>query len=267
MDPKVLRQLLGLQESATDEQVAERQKQLVEALGVKPEGGSNGGGTPPANDPKNDDSATKLAELLKSVLKLGEGEGEGGGEGAKGGEGEGGAPKPNYEPGSLLSTTEVAAFKSLAENNPAVKKLLEQVVKADREHAKTIAALRLSEVNRRLDEVTIGSTFAVAPAVRDELRKILMECSQKFAEQLYSALGKIVDGSGLIRLGEIRTGSDWRKVNGSATATLDQLVARKMSEGKMTYSDAVVAVSAEDPNLIDQYYEEQLNFGSGGANG
>jgi phage I-like protein len=235
VDPKKLRKLLGLKEDATDADVtaALTEKGLtVDDLKVEPPKND------PADPPKPEDKDKK---------------------------------DDDTEPVQIAASEVIALAKKFSESskdNPAAKQFADLVeamgnsMKATEERlVKTEAALRLSEAQGKAKKLSeaFGDKYIVPPAIEEQLAKLFTEgdkVSASSVEQLFSDLAK----NGLVEKGErghSRTNSDDQK---TAAKRFNEAVAEKMKESgdKLSYADAVEMVSAEKPQLFEEYRQESF---------
>jgi phage I-like protein len=220
MDPKKLRELLGLSEAATDEQVTAKLNELK---------------TPQAPTQAQIDEALKARdEAAEAAAKLNE---------------------KNALPDDL---------KKLAESNPAIKKLTDMfeaqatiLATQSKTLAETQVALKLSEIDStvvKLNEQAKEKGYAFPPATIEEVRKLLTEAPSKaFADQVVAAFEKL-GTTGLVKLGEIggNSGGDHKDADSIKTFQEAVKAAQKANE-KLDYADAVSKVSAEQPQLFEEY--------------
>lgn len=162
--------------------------------------------------------------------------------------------------GKRLTERDLATFAKLAEGNEGVSRLVQKLQDQQRELDARDAALRMSEVNRRLDVSMIGKDYALSPVVKDDLRDLLLEVPRKFTDKIYSIVEKLTSGSGLIQLGEAPGRSDWRDLGGTASARFNALVEDETKKGTISYADAVETVASRNPKLFDEYRVESTAF-------
>jgi hypothetical protein len=221
VDPKKLRQMLGLKEDATEEDV---EKALAKAAQAS---GETDPVTPPATPPAQPP-----------------------GEPAPG-SGDGGptpppAPTPPAEP-------------VLASENAYVKQLTEQMATMQKQLDEQNAARRLSEVKLGFSQMTEGKKFALAPAVMNKAQQLTVQLSEDRGNAFMGLLKEILDG-GLVELGERGGRPDPTSGNSDPRKMLDEMVTKKLSEsqGKLQYVDALELVYAENPSLYEAYRQGQL---------
>lgn len=219
MDPKELRKLLGLPEDAKDEQVTAKLSELQKPKELTPDEIAA-----VVKKAKEEEDAKALAEKNKSL------------------------------PDDL---------KKLAEDNPAIKKLTEMfeaqagiIATQSKTLAETQVALKLSEVDAsvvKLSETAKAKGYAFPPATLDEVKKLLTEApSKEFAEKVYATFEKM-GTVGLVKLGEKgRTHEEGHE--GDPVKVFQDEIKKVMKDNdKLDYADAVSRVSAEQPQLFEEY--------------
>jgi hypothetical protein len=219
MDPKKLREALGLKEDATDAEVVAK---LAEGLGT------------PTPTPAPAPAPTPAAPT----------------------------PTPAFtEP---ASTEEVAALLrqlSDVQGNPGLKALtdlvrVQQKQLTDMTHERHVQAVEAQLVG--LDSMMKDKHLAVPPAVKDQLREILIKSPKQLGEQVFEAYRQTLE-LGLVDLTERgwqRRGDDKSPTQMYLTA-IDEMMSKPTGNGKkLTYAEAAGRVAAENPQLAAQYREE-----------
>lgn len=117
-------------------------------------------------------------------------------------------------------------------------------------------AHKLSEVRLQLAEFSSGD-HVVAPAVIEQMTKILSETPKKLGDQIVDTFRTMVKG-GIIQLGEIGHSGGRSTLGEEPSKQFHDLVeaAMKASDGKLTYVDAMEAVSRQQPDLYRAYRKE-----------
>jgi phage I-like protein len=204
MDPKKLRELLGLPEDATDEQVSTA---LTEKLSAKP------------NDDNKDGKAGDVNQLSEEVVRL-------------------------------------------AEQNPAVKALTDQVAAQQKQLAEVAVALRLAEVATtvtKLSDTAKAESRAFPPAVTEQLSVVLAKAPKELSDdivKLFTDFGK----TGFVQLGE-QGGAGQSTPDGDAVKVFADATKKYQDEHEgVSYADAVQAVAAEQPKLFDDYQQSAYAF-------
>lgn len=229
VDPKKLRQMLGLAEDATDETVEAKLTELAAKGETPPSGSQSGpndgdpgtgaGGTPPS-------SGTSIAPTTPTTDT-------GGDQGA-------------------VQASETAA----------VKQLSDQVAELQKQLNEQAAARRLSEVRYQFTQMGEGKKFALAPAVVNKAQQLTVQLSEDKGNALVGLLKEIVEG-GLIELGERGGNADPTKGQRDPGKVLEELTAKKLNEsgGKLDYFGALEQVYTENPSLYEQYRTQQIGGG------
>jgi phage I-like protein len=253
MDPKTLRKTLGLAEDATDEQVNQKLGVLAalsEALTTAPSlAPAPGNVTPPATTPTTTTvptttttttTGTTLTPELALTLGLPPG-----------------APSQSNPEGK--SVEQLLAELGQVGQNPAIAALT-NLMEAQRSE---IMALRKDQhaqnVDRLLKELDYGKKFVVPPAVKDQLRHIMLNSPWELAGKVYDAYKQTIE-LGVVELDE----RGWARRGEIATPveTLNKEVAKLMEADKnLSYRDAYAAVSKDRPDLAqavrqDAYIKE-----------
>jgi hypothetical protein len=210
MDPKKLREALGLQEDASDADVVAK---LAEGLNP----------TPPAPTPPVAPPPTTL-------------------------------PTPT-EPSSPADVAALLRQLSDVDGNPAIKALTDLVKAQQNQLAEVVQQRKVERIDRQLADLDAGKKFAVPPAVKDQLRDILLRSPEELGQQVLSAYTETLK-LGVIDLGERgwqRRGDDKSPTQMYLTA-IDEMMSKPGN--KMSYAEATARVAAENPQLAAQYREE-----------
>lgn len=212
MDPKELRKALGLAEDASDAEVTAKLNELrglQAALSTLPS--PNPSHFPP--EPKKDD------------------------------------PKPEDDPKPTPQTVEeaLASLGALSENHPAVKMLTGLL---EEQRAQIVAQRKIlqeQKVDRMLEELDRGKKFAVPPAVKEQLRTILLNSEGELGQKVYDTYKQTLD-LGVVDLEE----HGWQR-RGEAVDASTALNAevRKLQEAdkQLSYRDAYAEVCRQRPDL------------------
>lgn len=197
-----------------------------------------------------------LAEIRAAVAEKAEGTENGGAENAAGGGGEGDTGS-GTESGQG-STGGEANIEAPAPAGPAPTAVLpiaasENVTQLQERIAQLEAANRLSEVNAKLTSWTTGKHI-LPIALHEDARKVLLNAPTKVAGDLAAFIDKLL-ATGTVELGE--RGKANTSGEGKTAAERYDTEIRKLTEGgKMSYADAVMKISAEDPQLFEEYRQE-----------
>lgn len=233
MDPKVIRELLGLPEDATDEQVKTKLAETIAAGSVQ-EPDPN---APPANQSADQTPPTPQPAQTTTTQ-----------------------PEP-------VKASEDAELIKLAESSPALKRMLDER-EADR---KRIAALELSDRTKAVElqlselfsETEDGRKRVLSPNVRKQLTEALAEAPVALSDTITAQLKDILK-DGIVELGEIGTtggssGSTREPVTGvkKFNDAVDKLM---QADDKLAYQDAVERVAEENPQLYADYRVETIQL-------
>ena len=157
----------------------------------------------------------------------------------------------------MASELETEQLKTLAEDNPAVKLLMERQISQDAEIRKLKTAHKLSEANVKLGEWSRGGDkgkFALPAASAGTVTKILTELPSNLQKAFHEFVDNLLD-SGLVELGE--RGKVSPNLNGNTAAQeFSNKVAGLIENAGMSYADAAIKVSSDDPELFDAYSVE-----------
>lgn len=156
------------------------------------------------------------------------------------------SPTPEKVPVAASET-----LKKLAETNPEVAKMISDQEATNKRLAELETANKLSEINLKLAELDSGK-FIVPPTVKDELRSVML--GEKKGIEVYDVLKKLAE-VGLVEKGERGRARTENNAAGPVKQFSDAVDAKMKSAGNMTYADAVSLVSAENPQLFEEYRE------------
>jgi phage I-like protein len=162
-----------------------------------------------------------------------------------------GEPKPNTDP-------DMAALAKLAESNPVVKAVLGQMEETNRLLKEAQERAKLAEATSKLSEFTKpGVKVQLSAAVLNDTTQLLIGAPQQFSDKMFAILKAIVDGSGVVALGEKGdTGAEGRDDKAGDKNAIDKFndeVAKLQKEDKLSFGDAVDRVARTKPNLYDDY--------------
>jgi len=166
-------------------------------------------------------------------------------------------PTPTPTPAPTLHMSE--EVRRLAETNPLVKDLiagLENQIRGGAELQKqlneTLIANKLSELDR--------SDLIITPRCKDLVHDVAVELNEATGEKFWELMQLMLSSNAfVVELGE-------RAKNGtrySRDKTATQIFAEKTNEyvaKGLAYPDAVEKVSQENPQLYDQYRDENFSF-------
>lgn len=148
-------------------------------------------------------------------------------------------------------------LQKLAEDNPAVARLMEQQ-EQDRKNIRELqAAARLSEIDSSLNEIG-GGKKALPPVVKDKLRKTMARLPVELSEGINEALIEL-HKVGFVELGEGGSRRPDPKGDGGSDDAVDAFMDKvdevREEDEDLSYSDAVHQVSLSEPDLWEAYNE------------
>ena len=144
----------------------------------------------------------------------------------------------------------------LAEDNPAIKMLMEQN-KTLSDSVKTLeASNRLSEVSTQLSEVGKDAGVVLPPVVQSKLRAVMAQLPKHLSDDVAGAMQELVKVGGPVKLGE-QLG---KQKEGKQEASTDD-VAKFLNEvdevlkkdDKLEYREALAQVQRSHPQLWEGY--------------
>lgn len=159
--------------------------------------------------------------------------------------------------------SDLTAIKQLAETNPVVKQLFD-VIEAQgaqlQSNSKQLKEATISSTVTRLNEKAKEKGYALPPTTRDALSDILMLSeNQKVSDGIVQAFDKLLD-TGLVQMNEI--GHEHKDSETDAVKKFNDAVKSRMDSDKLSYADATIAVSKEDPQLFSEYQSASYSFQS-----
>jgi hypothetical protein len=171
-------------------------------------------------------------------------------------------PAPPAPVAPPIAASEVA-LKQLAESNPAVALLLQEREDNRKRLADLEQARRLAEVNTQIAKLNEGAKFAIPPATLESVQKILLAAPTEVGTMVYD-FAKGIATTGLDELGErgSTNGPQHRETDESKQFT--EKVNAFQKEQKCDYAQAVVAVSALEPELAEAYRNSSYMTARGG---
>lgn len=166
-------------------------------------------------------------------------------------------PTPPAPPEPPMNLSE--ELRSLAENNPTVKTLIDHVEAQTRGIVAARKELREERIATKLTEFD-QTKIAFTPAAKDLAREIVLELSDEQGVKFWSLLDMMKTSQSLfVELGE-RAGGVVRYTHEKDpreqfAALTEELVAKGMK-----YPDAVEKVSKDNPQLYNEYREASFAF-------
>jgi len=177
-------------------------------------------------------------------------------------------PVPQQAPDAPASPEEVMALVrqlSDVQGNPALKALTDLAQAQQKQLATLVHERHVQLVEQRLTELDMAMRdkhLAVPPAVKDQLREILIKSPKELGEKVFNAYKATLD-LGLIDMTE----RGWRRRGDDKSPTqqfLSEVDVLMSKDPKMTYAAAATQVSRENPQLAEQYREDSYIPSDGG---
>jgi len=160
-------------------------------------------------------------------------------------------PQPKVEE----KKKEEEQLAKLAEDNPAIKLILDQNKKLS-DSVKTLeASNRLSEVSTQLSEVGKDAGVVLPPVVQTKLREVMAQLPKQLADDIATAMQELVKVGGPVKLGEqLGKGKEGKQVSGDdVTKFLAEVDAAMEKDDKLEYRYAVEKVADENPQLWEAF--------------
>lgn len=170
--------------------------------------------------------------------------------------------KPPVEETPSVKLTDIPELKELAEQNPIVKLLIEQVEKQNRGIADSAKALKEAEIARKLAEFD-HSKIVLTPTARELTEQIAVSLPEALSEQFWKLLTEMKRGSSfLVELGERAGATVNYGTPKSAEKQFHELSARLKTDFKLSDADAFERAAAENPALYKRYRGELNGVGA-----
>lgn len=162
------------------------------------------------------------------------------------------------DPSPTANVWDDPALKQLAEENPLVKALMNQVESTKTNSIQTAQQLREAEIAHKLAEFD-NSKIVMTPVARELAKQILLKLDDGLQEPFWRLLTEMKRGSSfLVELGE-RSGATVNYGSPkSAKQQLDDLAKTIKNERKLSDVDAMEAAVAENPALYARYRSELM---------
>jgi phage I-like protein len=154
-------------------------------------------------------------------------------------------------------------LQKLAETNPLVKQLSEQLAAQEKQLAEVGVTLRLSEVTNQvtqLSEVGTSKGRIFPPATADAIKGFLVKTPKQFADEALAVFTAIAE-QGLVELGE-RGGAAGDHESGADPQTVFASAVKKFQDDHkdVSYADATEAVAKADPKLFSELQAASYSF-------
>lgn len=163
-------------------------------------------------------------------------------------------PKPT-EP-APLKLTDIPELKTLAEDNPIVKTLLEQFERQNAALSSSATKLKEADVSRRLAEFD-NSKIVLTPVAKELASNLALEMPDELTENFWKLLSEMKRGSSfLVEVGE-RTGATINfGTQKSAEKEFQTLATALKTEFKLSEADALMMAAEQNPGLYKRYRSE-----------
>jgi hypothetical protein len=169
-------------------------------------------------------------------------------------------PQPKVEDKNKEGEQELA---KLAEDNPAIKLILEQNKQLSEDVKTMQAATRLSEVTTQLSEVGKDAGVVLPPVVQTKLRTVMAQLPTQLSDSIADAMKELVKVGGPVQLGEQVSGGkakDGRQGGEDVVNKfLSEVDAAMEKDDKLEYRYAVDQVKRTHPQLWEGYEEARAN--------
>lgn len=175
-------------------------------------------------------------------------------------------PTPPVTPPSpaKLDLSKVPELKALAEENPLVKALIDQVELQGSSIQQSATKLKETQIEAKLAEFD-RSKIVLTPVARELVYKLMKDMPETLNEDFWELLKNMrTSQTFLVELGE-RAGVTFNYGNReTAEKQFNEMVDTKV-KGGMSYADAADAVAAENRDLYTKFRQEAY-LNNGGAN-
>lgn len=215
MDPKELRKLLGLPETASDDEVRAK----LEA---------NQPPVPDPNDPPKDPEPTPVPPNPAPGPT---------------------PPQPDPQPEPSDADKELA---KLAESSPAIKALMTRLSETNKRLDESDKRAREAELRLKLSELS-DSKMALPPSVEDQLVAALADPSKVDIAKLFEAVGTLKK-TGFVQLDERGRAGQQGAGNADAETAFDKAIKElRGKDTSLSFADAAEQIALQDPKLYEEY--------------
>jgi hypothetical protein len=172
-------------------------------------------------------------------------------------------PTPTPEPSKL---NDADAFAKALSEHPLFKQLSEKVTSLEAENKVLSAANHASSVEVQLSEFKSGAKV-LSTAALDKLRVILSTVNKATSDEVLALIKMFTDkeSSGVVELGEIggtrRTGATGNPAD-AVKAFNDAVAALQVANKTLSYTDAAIKVSSEQPDVYTAYMDATISSSS-----
>lgn len=151
----------------------------------------------------------------------------------------------------------------LAEDNPAIARLLAEQQENKKRLAEMEAAMNLSEVRTTLHDVDDGTELAITPAVKNLAEPLMAKLPKAVRADLVAILRQFAEGTGTVKLGEPVGTSAVRHTAveaGDPVKEFQELITEVQEKDKLSYRDAVSRAMQRNPQLFEKYRDATEAF-------
>lgn len=145
----------------------------------------------------------------------------------------------------------------LAEDNPAIKLILDQNKELSDSVRTLESANRLTEVSTQLNEVGKDAGVVLPPVVQTKLRTVMAQLPKNLSDDIATAMQELVKVGGPVKLGE-GIGKERKGEKGGEDAVekfLSEVDAAMEKDDKLQYRDALSQVQRTHPQLWEGYQD------------
>lgn len=168
-------------------------------------------------------------------------------------------PTPPAPVAPSVSLMDIPELKELAETNPMVKLLIDQVEKKNAELAQGSKALKEAEITAKLSEFD-RSKIVLTPVAKELTAKLATEMPSALTEDFWKLLTEMKRGSTfLVELGE-RAGAtvNYGTPKSYVKQFNDLATTIKNNDKNLSDADAFEAAASQDPTLYGRYRAELM---------
>lgn len=168
-------------------------------------------------------------------------------------------PKPVTPDVAATKLTDIPEIKELAETNPFVKVLIDQVEAQRVALTSNSVALKEKDVAAKLSDFD-RSKIVLTPVARELVKELSMELSEDSSEKFWKLLAEMRKGSSfLVELGERAGATVNYGIAKSAVVQFNELAATLKKDRNLSESDSYEVAAAENRTLYEQYRMELMS--------
>lgn len=167
--------------------------------------------------------------------------------------------KPPVPQNTVPNIADMPEIKELAESNPLVAALLQQVELTNATSATTAEKLKEAEIVRQLAEFD-RSKIVLTPVAKALVYNLLKKMPYELTEDFWKLMQAMRSSQAvLVELGERAGANVLYGGDKSAKVRFNEKIKEAQAKG-LEYPDAVTLVAAENPELYDEYRQESFSF-------